>query len=80
MIRAEIPPNASVLTARFVLAIKHKISDEVRFKPRYATRGDCDRLKAFLVHDLQMLLLISVRVLVALAAIFNFKIWFIDVK
>ena len=39
VIYAEISPSANVLTARFVLAIKHKITAEVRFKARYAIEG-----------------------------------------
>ena len=45
VMRAEIPQNANVLTARFVLAIKHKITREVRFKARYVVGGNRDRLK-----------------------------------
>ena len=71
--RAEIPPNANVIPARFVLAIKHKITGEVRFKAKYFIRGHRDRLKAFLVHGSQTLQAISVRMLLAPAVIFNFK-------
>ena len=35
VLRAEIPPSANVLTARYVLAIKHNITGEVKFKARY---------------------------------------------
>ena len=72
--RAEIPRNANLLSARFVLAIKHKITGEVRFKARYVVAGHRDRLKSFLVLGSQTRQPISVRILVALAAIFNFKI------
>ena len=77
---AEILPNVSVLTARFMLAIKHKITREVRFKARCVVGGHRDRRKSFLVHGSQTVQPISVRVLVALSAIFNFKIWSTDVK
>ena len=50
VMRAEIPLSANVLTAGFVLAIKHKITDEVLSKTRYVIGGHRDRLKAFLVH------------------------------
>ena len=71
--RAEIQPSANVLKDRFKLAIKHKIIGEVRFKAGYVIGGHHDRLKAFFVHVSQTLQTISVRVLVALAAVFNFK-------
>ena len=34
VMRAETPPNASVLIARVLLEIKHKITGDVRFKAR----------------------------------------------
>ena len=47
VMREEIPPNANVLTARFVLAIKHKISCEVRFKAIYVIGGTVIGWKKF---------------------------------
>ena len=55
VMRAEISPNANVLTARLVLEIKHKNTARVRFKARYVIGGHRDRLKAFLVHGSQTL-------------------------
>ena len=72
--RAGTPPNVIVRTARFLLANKHKITGEVRFKARYAVGGHRDRLKPFLRHGLQTLQLIRTRVLLTVAAKLNFKI------
>ena len=80
VMHAIIPPNANMLTARFVIAIKHKITVEVRFKAKHVIGGHHDRLKAFLVHGSQMLQQIGFRVLVALAVTFNLKTWSVDVK
>ena len=62
-----IPPKVNVPTARFVLAVKHKVSGEVRFKERYLIRGHRDKLKAFPVHGAQTLQPISFRVFMILA-------------
>ena len=80
VMRAETPPYASVLTARSVLTVKNKITGDVRFKESYVVRGHRHRLDLFLVHASKSVQSASVRVLVALFAISNFKIWSTDVK
>ena len=70
---AEIPPSVIVLTVRFLLAVKHKITGDVRFKARYVVEGYRDKLKASLVQGIQTLRPISARLRVAIAAMVNFK-------
>ena len=38
LLPTEIPPNANMLAARFVLAIKHKITGEVKFKATFVIK------------------------------------------
>ena len=47
VLRAEIPSNANILTARFSLTMKHKLTGELRLETRYVIEGYRDQLKAF---------------------------------
>ena len=73
VMRVELLPHANVPTAQFVLAIRHKITGEVRFRGRYAMRGHSDSLKAFLVHGSLTRQPARLHVHVVLSIIFNSK-------
>ena len=53
ILKKEIPPNANILTARFVLVIKSKATVEATFKAHYVIGGHKDALKSYLVHGSQ---------------------------
>ena len=72
VMRAEMLPSANVPTARYLLAIKHKISCVVLLKTLYVIGGHRDMLKAFLVHRSRTLQAFFVLVLLVRAEIFNF--------
>ena len=75
-----LPPNANILPARFVLAIKTSADGRIRYKARYVIGGHRDKLKQYIVHDSQTVHASSIRILVAIAAIFGFIVWSSDVK
>ena len=80
VIMDDIPPDANVIPGRFVLAIKSKLDGKIMFKARFVVGGHRDRLKEFMVHSSQTLQPQSIRILLALAVIFGFKIWTADVR
>ena len=80
ILKEELPDGANALTARFVLAIKSNADGQIKYKARYVIGGHRDRLKQFLVHGAQTLQASSARLLLAIAAIFEFDVWTSDVK
>ena len=80
MRKRDIPPEANVLTARFVLAIKSDAEGHERYKARYVMGGHRDQLKLYLVHDTQTLQQPSVRVILVIAAAEGYDVWISDVK
>ena len=79
ILKEEIPKDANVLGARFVLAIKSTIDGKIKFKARYVIGGHRDRLKAFMVHASQTIQPTYIRMVLALAAILGFDVWSTDV-
>ena len=80
MPRKEIPDGANALTARFFLAIKSTSYGDIKYKARYVVRGHRKIMKHFMVHSAQTLQASSIRILIALASVFHFKIQSTDVK
>ena len=78
--RKDIPPDANVLPDRFVVAIKTGDRGETKSKARYVVGGHRDRFKHMMVHSASTLQPQSVRLLLALAAMFDFDVWTSDVK
>ena len=53
ILKEEIPPNANVLSARFVLSIRSTVDYKVKWKACYVAGGHMDKLKKLLVHSSQ---------------------------
>ena len=77
--REELPPSANVSGGRFVLAVKNPGTDKEVYKARFVVRGHTDSEKDMLIHNSTTLRQASVRLLIALAAMFGFRIWAQDV-
>ena len=56
-----------------MLAIKNIDTDEEIYKARFVTHGHKDREKPFLVQDTTKIRRSSIRMLVAIAALFGFR-------
>jgi hypothetical protein len=79
-LRSELPSSANVLDGRFVMTIKDTGTDRECVKARYVIKGHKDVEKQWLVHNSPSLRQGSIKLLVALAAIFGFRIWSLDVS
>lgn len=75
-----MPPDANILPGRFVLDIKSTENGQTKFKGRYVIGGHRHRMEDMMVHDATTLQPQSIRILLALAAMFGFKIWTSDVR
>ena len=80
IILTELTDGANTLTARFVLESKSNADGDIQYKARYVIGGHRDRLKHFLVHEAQILQASSARLLIALASVLEFDVWYTDMK
>ena len=80
ILREDIPRDGNVLSGRFVLTIKSTEYGKIKHKARYVIGGHRDKFKDLMVHSTSTLQPQSVRLLLALAAIFNFDIWTSDLR
>lgn len=78
--KEDVPKGANILGGRFVLAIKNADTAEEIYKARFVVQGHTDVEKNLLVHNSTNLRQSSVRLLVALAAVFGFRLWSQDVS
>ena len=74
------PPGSVVLNSRFVLTIKKREGEDDVFKARLVILGHKDPDKGRIVNEAPTVTRSSVRLIVATAQIFNFKIWSRDVS
>lgn len=79
-LKEDIPEGSNILTGRFVLCIKNVNIDQELYMARFVVQGQKDKEKKFIVHDSTNLRQSSTRLLVAIAAIFGFRIWSHDIK
>lgn len=75
----DIPKNSNVMNGRFVMAIKDIETDKPFYKARFVVQGHRDREKDNLVHNSTTVRHSSIRTMVAMAALFGFRIWTQDV-
>ncbi len=75
-----IPPYANVLPGKFVLTLKSSEAGSPQHKARYVIGGHRDRMKKLMVHTSQTLQPSSIRLLLAVAALFAFDVWTSDVR
>ena len=76
--RNEVPDNANILNGRFVLAIKDSGTNKEVWKARYVLQGHKDKMKRSFVHDTSTARQFSVKLLVGLAALFDFRLFSTD--
>lgn len=77
--RDEVPDKANILRGRFVLAIKDEGTEREVWKARFVVQGHRDNLKKSLVHDITVARQHSIKLLIGLASIFNFRLFSTDV-
>lgn len=80
ILKDDVPQNSNILGGRFVLTIKNKGTNKEIYKARFVVQGHKDKLKGNLVHHSTNLKQSSIRLLLCLAAMFNFDIWSQDVS
>ena len=80
VMQEEMDPNSNIVPSRFVLALKHSETGEVKFKARFVLGGHRDKAKSSIVHNTVNLKQSSIRLLMAMATILGFDVWSLDVK
>lgn len=75
VLRDEVPNEANILGARFVLALKDVEKAEPVFKDRLFRQGHRDREMAALFHDSTNMNQTSIKALTAIAAVFRYDVW-----
>jgi Reverse transcriptase (RNA-dependent DNA polymerase) len=65
---------------RFVLTIKNKGTSEEIFKERFVVQGHKDSQKFSLLHKAATLHIRSIRLLLCIASMFNFRVWTQDIS
>lgn len=68
ILREDVAKDGNVLPGKFALAIKSKIDEETKLKPRYVIGGHRDRRKQMMVHTAPTLHPSSIRPFLSLSA------------
>jgi Reverse transcriptase (RNA-dependent DNA polymerase) len=79
-VKSELPPGANIMGGRFVLSNKDVGTPREVYKARYVVQGFRDRDKPYLVHQPMTARQQPTKLLVAMAAIFGFRIFTHDVQ
>ena len=80
VLKEDVPKTANVLGGRFVLTVKNSNTDDEVHKARFVVQGHTDNEMNLLVHNSTNLRQGSISVLVAIAAVFGFRLWSQDVS
>jgi hypothetical protein len=78
-LREDVGPHPNIIPSRFVLGIKHESGTE-RLKARFVLGGHPGSDKKSLIHNSATLRHKSVRLILALASVFGFDLWYSDVN
>lgn len=70
----EVSEDANVIGGRFVLVIKDAETNNPLYKARFVAQGHLNRDKGSIIHTSNTLQQSSVRVLLAIAALFGFRV------
>lgn len=73
--KKDVSKDANILGGRFFLAIKNIRTKEEVYKARFVVQGQTDTEKNILVHNTTNLRRGSIRTLIAVAALFGFRLW-----
>jgi hypothetical protein len=79
-IKSELPPGDNIMGGWFVLSIEDAGTDRESYKARYAVQGFRDKENPYLVHQSLAARHQSTKLLVAVAAVFGFRIFTHDVR
>lgn len=79
ILRRDAGEDPNIIPSRFVLAIKHKKNGQDIFRARFVVGGHKDRDNGHIVHSATNLKQTSIRLLLALASIFGFELYSLDV-
>jgi hypothetical protein len=74
-----VPKGSNLLSARFVLAIKDPGTHQEVYKALLVARGFQDKLKSYIVHEINTVRSSSFRILMAVASLCGFTVWSEDV-
>lgn len=80
VMKEDIPEDANILEGRFVLALKNVGTNREIYKARFVVQGHTDQEKNLLVHTVTNIRHRSIKMLVAIAAIFGFRLWTKDIS
>ena len=77
--RDTIPPGATIFPCRFVLAIKSSELLKALHKARLVIGGHLDKLKAMLFHSAETVQSPTIKLVLTLANMLDFRIWLTDI-
>lgn len=80
VLKEDVRKGANILGGRLVLAIKNADAEDEVYKARFVLQRNTDIEKNTLVHNSTSLRQGSISVLLALAALFSFRLWSHDVS
>ena len=80
MLKKEFSNGASLIIARYVLAIKSDKEKEERYKKRCVAGGLLGVMKDYLVQGEHTSQLVSACIILVVAKIKGFRVWVVDVK
>ena len=78
--RAELLDGSSLITERYVIAIKSYEDKEKWYNTRCVTGGHLDIMKDYLVHGAKTIQCVLVHIILVVAKIKRFCVWVVDVK
>jgi Reverse transcriptase (RNA-dependent DNA polymerase) len=80
VLKSEVETDANIIPSRMILAIKKGEDGSEVYKARLVLGGHRDKEKRALIHNSNNVSQTSIRLLIALAAVFGFNIFTADVK
>ena len=80
VLRTEAPYGTTLITARYILAIKSDEDKEERYKARYVSDRHLDITKHYLAHGAQIIKCVSGCIIWNVAKNKCFRLWVVDIK
>ena len=77
--RDSVPHGANLLSGKFVLSLKNANSPREKAKARYVAQGFKDLEKPFLVHNTTALRQSSIKLILSVASLLNFRVFTHDI-
>ncbi|PXF40296.1 hypothetical protein BWQ96_10002 [Gracilariopsis chorda] len=79
MCKEELPTDANIIGGRFILCQKRRDKHSIKYKASFIAQWHVDKEKGSIVHHATTLQHTSIRMILALAAIFGFQLWSTDI-